>query len=750
MTVALDISTIILVGVLFIYLAILVFRRRGFPGNAIIPLLFYLIICLAWISTLIVQSARPDLVTAEWLSRISAFFLVVSFGIFYAITMLVIRPGKRSRWSWLPGTVWLALLGLYDSHITALRFVPVRDLISFLPQAADVGWITIIGWIVLFFSGLVSFWRVLHSSSRANANNRVLFWFAAFVPVALGDFILLTGSWLTSSILLAAGSLVAVRVITSYHLPPIRQVIRQALGLVVIVLLTTGLLASGYWLMTTMPAFSKANGNLHMLLLAILLAITLNGLWLVTQKVVNRLMPVTHYDTNRILHECSQTISNVTTPELLATAAVGLISEAIEIRRGFLFVVDHEGSNGDGAKVIQLLPAGGMGEVPPAGSLPAASPIIEYLLSAHEPLHQHDIITSPRFTGASQHEREWFNLLDLEIYIPIFTREDWIGLVGLGAKTSGAPYFEEDILLLSTLADQMAVALQNIRLMESLTRVNNDFRRAYAAMEQSNRHLQQANQQLEKLDRTKSDFISIASHELRTPLTVMRGYNEMLMEDPKINENHYHYKLVKGIHSGILRLHEIVESMLDMASIDSRMLQLQTEPLTLNVQLCQVSESFADSLKERNIHLSIENLRDLPTVEADPEAIRKVFTQLIQNAIKYTPDGGSVNINGYHIFPGQMNFPEGGVEIIVSDTGIGIDPEYLEVIFSKFYQTGEIALHSTGRTKFKGAGPGLGLAIVKGIVEAHGGKIWAESRGYSEETCPGSLFHVLLPTRQSS
>jgi signal transduction histidine kinase len=85
------------------------------------------------------------------------------------------------------------------------------------------------------------------------------------------------------------------------------------------------------------------------------------------------------------------------------------------------------------------------------------------------------------------------------------------------------------------------------------------------------------------------------------------------------------------------------------------------------------------------------------------------------------------------------------VEVIVSDSGIGIDPEHLDRIFEKFYQTGEVALHSTGKTKFKGGGPGLGLAIAKGIIEAHGGKIWAESEGHDEETCPGSRFHVVLP-----
>ncbi len=90
--------------------------------------------------------------------------------------------------------------------------------------------------------------------------------------------------------------------------------------------------------------------------------------------------------------------------------------------------------------------------------------------------------------------------------------------------------------------------------------------------------------------------------------------------------------------------------------------------------------------------------------------------------------------------------PEAGwVEVIVADSGIGIDGEELERIFKKFHRVGSVLLHSTGDTKFKGAGPGLGLTIARGIVEAHGGRLWAESPGYDEKTCPGAKFHVILP-----
>jgi signal transduction histidine kinase len=117
------------------------------------------------------------------------------------------------------------------------------------------------------------------------------------------------------------------------------------------------------------------------------------------------------------------------------------------------------------------------------------------------------------------------------------------------------------------------------------------------------------------------------------------------------------------------------------------------------------------------------------------------------NAIKYTPDGRSITLTGrsWASNPPQPDWPTSGVEIIVSDTGIGIPAEALDLIFTKFYQTGWVANHSSGKTKFKAGGPGLGLALVRGIVEAHHGRIWATSPGYDEQTLPGSQFHVVLP-----
>jgi signal transduction histidine kinase len=193
-------------------------------------------------------------------------------------------------------------------------------------------------------------------------------------------------------------------------------------------------------------------------------------------------------------------------------------------------------------------------------------------------------------------------------------------------------------------------------------------------------------------------------------------------------------------------LHDIIDNMLEVAKIDMQELELQKGLVKLDQLLRQVCRGYAQAFRERNLKLRFDKkISDLPSIEGDFDALQKVFDHLLSNAIKYTPDGGTISITGNQLPDDNGEGPKEGVEIIVKDTGVGIDPRYQELIFTKFYQTGDVALHSTGKTKFKGGGAGLGLTIVRGFVEAHGGRVWAESPGYDEETHPGSSFHVVLP-----
>ncbi|MCJ7551476.1 MAG: GAF domain-containing protein [Anaerolineae bacterium] len=329
--------------------------------------------------------------------------------------------------------------------------------------------------------------------------------------------------------------------------------------------------------------------------------------------------------------------------------------------------------------------------------------------------------------------------------VPLILEGEVAGMLSLTRERSER-YTEEEVTLSAAFANQAAMALHNANLFSNLADVNAVLEQAITELQKRSEELEITNQKLKHLDQAKSDFISIASHELRTPLTVLSGYSQMLMGDPEVTRDDDRRHLVKGILGGAERLTTIIDSMLDMARIDSRALQLDPEPIFLSVLIEAIVLDLGEVLTARNIAFDLDSsLNELPMIEVDPGGARKVFYHLIVNAVKYTPDGGSVRIWGRPLELEGMRPGRSWVEVVVSDTGIGVDPSVRELIFAKFYQTGEVISHSSGISKFKGGGTGLGLAITRGIIEAHGGRVWAESPGHDEVHYPGSDFHVILP-----
>jgi len=323
-----------------------------------------------------------------------------------------------------------------------------------------------------------------------------------------------------------------------------------------------------------------------------------------------------------------------------------------------------------------------------------------------------------------------------ELGLPLVFGQKLLGVLHI--QKEHHTFSSVDITVLQTLADQIAIAIRNAQL--------------YAGLEDEVKtrtsELEQAYRQLEMLDRNKSEFIQVVSHELRTPLTLIMGFSQLLLDDAKVEENDMLYQEVAGIANGADRMQDIVTSMLDMVKIDSQTLSLAPQMLSLAEVMETMQINLTAALSSRNLSLSITNLDNLPKIEVDLGAANKLFNHLLTNAIKYTPDGGSITVSGQMVKNLSGVLKEKFVEIIISDTGIGIDPSVQELIFSKLYRATDVSYHSSGKTKFKGGGPGLGLAISRGIVEAHGGHIWVDSAGYDEQLCPGSNFHIVLPIRQ--
>lgn len=257
--------------------------------------------------------------------------------------------------------------------------------------------------------------------------------------------------------------------------------------------------------------------------------------------------------------------------------------------------------------------------------------------------------------------------------------------------------------------------------------------------------LEQANNRLRDLDRLKSDFIILVSHELRTPLTLISGYAHLLDEQVKQSEETVVAEAISGVadglNLGVGRMREVVNEIISVARITSGALDLVLGPVKLHAVVERICENFRETCQQRQITLQVGDLTNLPVIEADETQLRTAIKNVVGNAVKYTPDGGSVFIVGRLL--------DDAVDLIIRDTGIGIPVDEQRQIFEQFYVLGSIEHHSTSKSAFQGGGLGLGLAIAKGIVEAHNGRIWVESKARDTQKYPGSTFHLLLPIQQS-
>ncbi len=359
--------------------------------------------------------------------------------------------------------------------------------------------------------------------------------------------------------------------------------------------------------------------------------------------------------------------------------------------------------------------------------------IQHFLEKQNEPMLVNDI-QQTRGWGQSQ----WLPADRSVLGLPLQAKNKFIGML-IMTRSDPSAFNQDDVLLASTFALQASIALENRRLFDEVTRFNEMMERM---VEMRVAELGVAHDTLKKLDKNKSDFIQVAAHELRTPLTVIKGYMGMVKAAPAVQGNPTLLQAVEGVLQGSERLHQVVNSMLDVARLENQVLNPHLDLVTLGPILRLIQKEYVEDLQARRLALELDpTIYSVPPVLADSELLQKALDSVIVNAIKYTPDGGKIDVSAGIVENGTDQL----CEIRVRDTGIGIDPSNHKIVFEKLYQLGKVDLHSSGRTKFKGGGPGLGLAIAAGILKAHRGTIWVESPGYDEEKLPGSTFFIRIP-----
>jgi signal transduction histidine kinase len=324
--------------------------------------------------------------------------------------------------------------------------------------------------------------------------------------------------------------------------------------------------------------------------------------------------------------------------------------------------------------------------------------------------------------------------------VPLYLKEKLVGLFLLGEKKSGDMFTNEDIKTLETIAAQSAIALENARSYEKMKDFSKMLQRE---VERQTKELRKANIELQKLDKAKSEFISIASHQLRTPVSVIKGITSMMLEgDLEKFPPEKKKQFVESLWQKSCKLESIINDILnatEMTSAKYRVKKQRAEFIDLEKLLEEVISYFQPAAQERKIDLSfIPPKKSIPKIYGEEEYLREVFNNLIDNALKYTPSlVANREVRGKREEKGiifvSVTKKKNNVIISIKDNGIGIPQKEIPNLFKKFTRA------SNARDMYTD-GSGLGLFIAKEIVEGHGGKIWLES-----QLNKGTTFFVSLP-----
>ncbi len=591
-----------------------------------------------------------------------------------------------------------------------------------------------LGWVTAIITALVSLTLDFRKKQPLQYLNRLRYWLIATALLSVSGLVWfispLIFGW-AGLLLLTGGAMLVGYVVLSYHTPDLKILVGRATRYAGVTAILAALFFAGLAVVITLSR--RIPNATTVLVWAIVVAIIFANLFPIIWRISNRLLTGIifgrqRHDQKRVIKLYSQSISSALDMKRLGDTLIKLMIETLGIQKGIVFVNDRGGDGGDAA----LRPLSSIGATETVAiHFSTDSPFLDYFRQGKKKsISQYDIEVMPQFRLLSEETRQWFNDMGMELYVPILRERELAGLLAFGPQSQGTAYYDEDLDLMVAMADQAALALDSTRLFEQLATINQE--------------VGTLNQQLAGIDETKSDFLSIASHELRTPLTHIHGYSRMLLDltEEELKDPAYLKTLIEGVVKGSDRMKDVVDVMFDVTEANVGEMSLFAGPVNLEDVVEQASVQFLTVLDERRIAFGKDGVKDLPIIEADGTRLVQAIENLLGNAIKYTPDGGTIKIEGRPIVLDNIG---SAVELIVSDSGIGIDPEFHERIFEKFFRIDDTMHHSTGKTKFKGAGPGLGLTLILGIAEAHGGNAWVESLGHDEVNCPGSQFYLVIP-----
>jgi signal transduction histidine kinase len=317
---------------------------------------------------------------------------------------------------------------------------------------------------------------------------------------------------------------------------------------------------------------------------------------------------------------------------------------------------------------------------------------------------------------------------------PLMHEGDVMGVVITRARTGAGP------ITLATIASHLqrladAFILDGIKRAMSARMHMATVEEANRELTEKNRRLAQAVERLQEADRVKSNFLATVSHELRTPLTSVIGYSEMLLEGIAGPLNDEQREYVRTVMEKGDQLLQLITGILDISRMEAGEMRIDKQPVDLDEVVSVALSTIAPHARRKRLSLHCTVPPGLPLVLGDRDKIRQVLLNLLGNAVKFTPEGGKIEVSA-EVGPLKHDPPlsaERGVRVFVRDSGIGVPAEHHKRVFDPFFQVDNTSTREYG-------GTGLGLSIVKRLIEAHGGQVWVDS-----EPGRGSTFSFTIP-----
>ena len=414
------------------------------------------------------------------------------------------------------------------------------------------------------------------------------------------------------------------------------------------------------------------------------------------------------------LKESADILVTQTEPQPLARAICGLIRDEFQLEHVGIFLLDD-------AEGLHLVCGPAFGLHSERLEVPPASPLIEALrhrdtrlIRAEEPPGAQD----PLIRSSACRE---------VAYVPIVFEHEPLGVLAVGARARTVHLSDAFLRLMRMVAHGLAIALANATLradLEDRVRARTEeLARERDRLAKANEKLSKAIDDLRNLDRVKGTFLNAVSHDLRIPLTGILGYAEFLEDEVGGHLSDQQQDFARQITHEAYRMTGLLNELLDFARMEAGKFKIEPRAIVYPEPLNSAVNTFRPAIQKKGLEVRVDLPPDLPMVHADPERVIQVLSNLLSNALKFTPEGGCITVRAYR--EGDWVVTE------VSDTGVGISADELPHMFERFYQT------EAGKAM---GGTGLGLSITKSLVEAHGGTIEVDSRPGK-----GTTFRFTLP-----